>query len=120
MKSASITNCNMLNRTSGCRRNKIMKMNSVFTTTESLDTVFNTLKFCLEKAHVLINRNKVDHLQYAELAEYTCQIRLLLKELHHVAGPFTDKKTTAIIHELRDRYTELEGIVKERRNDLTE
>lgn len=86
---------------------------------ENLNVVFSDLKLHLEKAHRLVSGEKSDPLRYKELAGYLCAIRSLLKELQEAAcSPLTEKGIAATIQELRDRYSELEGLVKEKRNDL--
>ncbi len=59
--------------------------------------------------------------QAAELAKYLEVIRMLLEELEHATYSFINSRDqAATISGLRNDFFELEGSVKELRNDLSE
>lgn len=86
---------------------------------EDIDTTFDALREILSAAKRLVNSGRVDPGRMKELAGYVVRIRSLLKELEQIRhSPDQISSRLSIINDLQKDYLDLEGIVKEFRNDF--
>lgn len=86
-----------------------------------LDDLCDALLACFKEARRVLANNIFSFSQATELAKYLEAIRMLLQDLEHAAHTLGNARDqAATISELRDNYGELEGVVKELRNDLNE
>ncbi|MGE5893566.1 MAG: hypothetical protein ACM34I_05880 [bacterium] len=86
---------------------------------DDIDAMLCTLTANLDEAKRMLNSGKIDPGRVKNLTGYVVEIRLLLKELEQ--SPYSSARITSrlsVINELRKGYLELEGMVKEFRNDL--
>lgn len=86
-----------------------------------LDDLCASLMDCFQRSRSVLAKNRCTANQASELAEYVANIRMLLQELDHAVHLFVgDSVRVPSISELWKYYFELEGYVKELRNDLNE
>jgi hypothetical protein len=84
-----------------------------------LDNLCDALTACFKEARRVLPNNHFSRNQATELARYLEATRMLLQELEHAAHSFVNAEDVASwVKELREEYLELEGMVKELRNDL--
>ena len=84
-----------------------------------LDCLGDELTACFKAARRVLAKNCFSENQAAELAKYLEAIRMLLQELEHATYSFINTGGQATtISGLRCDFLELEGTVKELRNDL--
>jgi hypothetical protein len=85
-----------------------------------LGSLCDELTTRFKEARRVLARNCFSKSQATELAKYLEVIRMLLQDLEQATHSLTNAEDEASeISELRDNYYELEGIVKELRNDLS-
>jgi hypothetical protein len=88
-------------------------------TTEEQERLFNALHDLELRSRSGIGKKEYTHEEAEELARYVAQVRMLLTEWGLLEkGGGKNPKTVATLDDLRIRYRELEGMVKEVRNDL--
>lgn len=85
-----------------------------------LEMICENLTTYLDQSRRLLKADAVGLPDARELAAHVREIRLLLKELQDAEYVSRqNERLAATIYELQRRYLELEGIVKEIRNDLS-
>lgn len=78
----------------------------------TLDGLYHTSRRVLRKSVINIEDMR-------QLADYVTQVRVLLAELEQLeTGSHRSETTLSAISGLKQRYLELEGMVKEARNNL--
>jgi hypothetical protein len=93
----------------------IQKMQS-----NDLGDLCEALMSCFQEARRVLAHNCFSAGQAIELAKYLETIRMLLQVLNQALhSPVGAQIAVPSINELRENYFELEGIVKELRNDLS-
>jgi hypothetical protein len=84
-----------------------------------LDDLCDALLACFRHARRVLANNVLSYSYTTELAEYVETIRMLLQNLEQASRTLGNAPCqAATIIRLRDNFEDLEGIVKERRNDL--
>lgn len=85
-----------------------------------LDSLGDELAACFKEARRVLANKCFSKKQATDLAKYLEVIRMLLQELEYVTYSFINSgDQAATISELRSNFFELEGSVKELRNDLS-
>ncbi len=79
--------------------------------------LYNALAVLLHDSRKTLINGKLDPSRAGELADYVVVIRSLLKQLNTLPLPIENKDLASSINSLREDYLELEGMVKEIRND---
>ena len=81
--------------------------------------LFSTLDDLCHTSWHLLRKNNVTLEDTRQLADYVTQVRVLLTELEHSEARLHRSETAlSSIAGLKQRYLELEGMVKEARNNL--
>ncbi len=85
----------------------------------SFNELCSMLELNFQSTMSVLESNDLSLSQAKQLAGVVEEARLLLLELEHALGlEAGNDRWKATIYELRNRYLHLEGILKERRNDL--
>jgi DNA repair ATPase RecN len=83
------------------------------------ESLFSTLDDLYHTSWHMLRKNNVRLEDTRQLAEYVTQVRVLLAELERIETRVPRSETVlSSITRLKQRYRELEGMVKEVRNNL--
>jgi hypothetical protein len=81
--------------------------------------IFRTLDELYHQSRHILAKNTVIFDDVRRLSGYIASVRTLLNELEFIEGRIRQSsQAIASLHDLRERYWELEGMVKEARNTL--
>ena len=88
----------------------------IFADYESLET---TLDGLYHTSRRILRKSAIEPEDIRQLADYVTQVRVLLTELEQLeTGSHRSETALSAISGLKQRYLELEGMVKEARNNL--
>jgi hypothetical protein len=83
------------------------------------ENIFRTLEDLYLTSRLMLGKNNINLDDTRQLAGYVTQVRVLLAELEHIETRLHRSETAlSSIGGLKQRYLELEGMVKEARNNL--
>jgi len=83
------------------------------------ESIFKTLDDLYHTSRQMLGKNNVNLEDTRQLAGYVTQVRVLLAELEHIETRLhRSESAMSSIAGLKQRYLELEGMVKEARNTL--
>ena len=83
------------------------------------ESIFRTLDDLYRTSRQMLGKNNVNLEDTRQLAGYVTQVRVLLSELEQIETRLQRSETAlSSIAGLKQRYRELEGMVKEARNTL--
>jgi hypothetical protein len=83
------------------------------------ESIFRTLDDLYHTSLLMLGKNNVNLEDTRQLAGYVTQVRVLLAELERIETRIHRSETALLsISGLKQRYLELEGLVKEARNNL--
>jgi len=83
------------------------------------ESIFRTLDDLCHTSRLMLRKNNINLEDTRQLAGYVSQVRVLLAELERIETRLHRSETAlSSITGLKQRYLELEGMVKEARNSL--